>query len=197
MNGKHIVLGASALLLSACSTVLPQPEEIVGAAAPTIQMAVDAKTGEFRITTKASEACRQAGENVNGCFEVGRNKVVFARFQLGNSPGWQLQKIRICLGENEATQNCNLTPWNRLEFVAAKNRDSEFLLPDNQGIINLADLGTDLDSFFLATQNLYEQWWYYQLQVCPSGSSPDTAADDAKCVWNVDPPMKNRGRRTL
>lgn len=183
-----------AVTFATAGCALPQPEEIDSAVAPTVLMAVDPQTNVFRITTRPDPACVKDGENVNGCFEVARNKVVFARFTLANSPDWQLQRIKICLGKNKPTQPCNLSPWNRLEFVAAENRNSEFLLPDTDGVIDLSEFGAGLDSFFLATQNLYERWWYYQLQVCPAGSPAGTAIDDASCRWNEDPPMKNRGR---
>lgn len=190
--GKGIAI-VLALLTSACASLSP-PEELIGAAVPTIRMGVDPGTQEFRVLTPATAECRKAGQDVNGCFEVGKNLVVFARFNLENSPGWQLQQIRICEGETAPTQPCDLSPWNRLEFIAAESRDSEFLLPNKQGFIDLTRLGMDLDGFFLATQNLYERWWYYQLQVCPSGWPPNAAVNDPSCRWNVDPPMKNKGR---
>lgn len=202
MKIKFTLMAVLALLTSACAQVqqieeFPQPEELVGAAVPMIRMAVDPKSGDFRIQSKPTAECRKAGQAVDGCFEVGRNKVVFASFELDNSPDWQLQRFKICLGESKPSENCNLTPWNRLEFIAAKNRNSDYLVPDKEGVIELVLLGKGLERFYLATQNLYEQWWYYQVQVCPAGSPPGTPIDDAACRWNIDPPIKNRGRGML
>jgi len=191
---------SAALLLAACAheprfEPLPEPEELLGQAAPAaIKMTVDDKTGEFRITTPPSEECRKNGKTSDGCFEVGRNKVAFVRFELEDSEGWQLQRIRICLGESETSLKCDLSPWDRLEFIAATSRQSDYLLPSRKGVINLARLGPELDVFFLATQNLYERWWYYQLQVCPTGTSEAATETEASCRWNIDPPMRNRGR---
>lgn len=190
---RLIALSALSGLVAGCGS-LPIPEEVPALAAPTVALEVTGNN-ELRVLTPAEESCVKAGLDINGCFEVGKNRVAFVRFTLQNSSGWQFQNLEICLGESQPGSNCNLTPWNRLEFIAATSRTSDFILPDPQGIIDVRLLGADLSTFFLATQNLYEQWWYYRIQVCPSGTPPDNDVNDPNCKWNVDPPMKNRGRR--
>lgn len=196
MNSKALAgLVVIAGMLGACA--LKPPEELIGAAVPTVGLELNAAGTRLSVTTPAQDACVKEGLNVNGCFEVGKNRVAFVRFNLQAPDGWQFQHMKICLGETQQNENCNLTPWNRLEFIAATARDSEYVLANAEGIMDLRILGPDLQSFMLATQNLYEQWWYYQIQICPAGTPPDNDPDDPNCLWNVDPPMKNRGRRTL
>ncbi len=194
MMWKTVITLALCGGLAGCGS-LPKPDELIGAAAPTVSLGVDDQTNTFRVLTPPEASCVKSGLDINGCFEVGKNRVAFVRFNLQASDGWQFQRMRICLGQSEPGANCNLTPWNRLEFIAATARDSEYVLANSEGYMDLRLLGEDLETYLLATQNLYEQWWYYQVQVCPSGTPVGNDANDPNCLWNEDPPIKNKGRR--
>ena len=102
---------------------------------------------------------------------------------LNGPPAWVFASMQICKLKGNI-QDCNLDLWDRIQFPI-KNKDGDkFLIPDEQGKVDLTVFGND-DEFYLVNQNTVAQDYYYSVNVCNGGGVCTT----------VDPPVENGGRR--
>jgi hypothetical protein len=180
---KALLAGACIAQLAGCASIdIPMAIQDV---TKDVQLAVVEAGARLKVNTLPDSGCRK-GHQVDGCIHIGYNEVGAVVFRLVTGGEWHLTEFQICKGDEKAAQDCNLTVWERMEWSATNEDFTSIAYPDENGIIDLTSLGSDLDEFVILDQNNFKQDWYYTVTACDATNTncPDT-----------DPPWENTGRR--
>lgn len=145
------------------------------------------KSGVAKIVTPGNPNCTRTNPIPPGCLNFQPDEFGEVKFKL-NGPSahqpWVFISMQICK-LNGDVQDCNLDLWDRTQFPVKNKAGDKFLIPDEQGKVDLTVFGDD-DVFFLVNQNTVAQHYYYSVYVCRSGTNVCSTAD---------PPVENGGRR--
>jgi len=149
----------------------------------TIKLEVDTSSDELAIRTPGSSRCRAVSPKA-GCIAVGKSNTARIKIQLQKSAGWYLTEFKVCLGNNKASQVCDLEEWQQAEFLITDTNATGLLFPEENGVVDLTQLSSELTKFYVFNYNAAKQDFFYTIKAC-------RAADD--CV-STDPPIENGGR---
>lgn len=200
MKAIRIVLLLSTIVLAtACAqnltleelTVLDADQQTDNLQGPRVELKVEGNPPQLVFATGNDPECKG-----KGCLVSREKQLVIARFRLSDSPGWAFSRFKLCKGTDKSALDCELKVWSRLEFGVGTSINDDIISPDRNGLVDLRKVsdGSPVTLFRVANLNSLRADYFYRVQVCPVTES-GTDYDSGACIWDEDPPWKNRGRK--
>ena len=119
-----------------------------------------------------------------GCIRVPKGDTAKVTFKLNASPSWHLTSFTICRASG--TEPCKLVLKERADFEITESGTGAPMYPDENGEVDLATLGADLQQFVLDDRNTVAQDYEYVVVACKG------EGDEEVCT-TTDPPLENHG----
>ena len=200
MNTRHVlflILGAAILAACAPKYGVQKPEDLtvfdhveVFNGFKGLVLEVDMANQKLVPLGPKNPKCLGEIKKHKGCLYVRKGRRTYLRFKLTEADienGWVFTEFSLCRGENKPTQPCTLEYRDRVQFYAAKKKNSRTVQKtEANGVIKLQDLSEELTDFVVYDENVFRRDYFYNIKACKQ-------ANLNNCV-DLDPGLRNKGR---